>query len=94
MAVITKIKISSFVWKNIVCRFGILKTIIFDNGLQFNSRRFREFCAELGIKKHYSSLGHPQANRHTKVTNCTLLKLIKARLEGPKGAWPEELPGV
>ena len=27
----------------------------------------------------------------TKVTNRTLLKLIKARLEGAKGAWLEEL---
>ena len=28
------------------------------------------------------------------VTNRTLLKLIKTRLEGAKGAWPDELPGV
>ena len=28
------------------------------------------------------------------VTNRTLLKLIKVRLEGAKGAWPEELLGV
>ena len=29
-----------------------------------------------------------------KFRNQTLLKLIKDRLEGEKGAWPEELPGV
>ena len=28
------------------------------------------------------------------VTNRTLLKIIKARLVGAKGAWPEELPIV
>ena len=28
------------------------------------------------------------------VMNQTLLKIIKVRLEGAKGAWPEELPNV
>ena len=41
-----------------------------------------------------SDLGHPQANGQTEVKNRTLLKLIKARLEGAKGAWPEKLPKV
>ena len=57
---------------------------------KFDSRKFREFCAELGIKIHYSAPEHPQANGQTEVTNHTLLKLIKARLERAKGAWPEE----
>ena len=68
--------------------------IIFDNSCQFDSKKFKEFCVELGIQNHYLSPGHPQANGKTKVTNHTLLKLIKAQLEGVKGAWPEELPRV
>ena len=40
------------------------------------------------------SLGHPQDNGQTELTNHTLLKLIKARLKGAKGSWPEELPRV
>ena len=53
-----------------------------------------DFCKELGIRNHYSSPSHPQANGQTEVTNRTLLKLIKTRLEGAKEAWPNELPGV
>ena len=87
-------KKQNFIQKNIVCRFGIPRRIISNNGRQFDSQRFSEFCAELGIKNHYSSPGHPQANGQTKVTNHTLLKLIKARLEGAKSAWPEKLLGV
>lgn len=94
LTIITKAKVQSFVWKNIVCRFGIPKTIILDNGRQFDNQVFRSFCSGLGIKNHFSSPGHPQANRQTKVTNRTLLKAIKVRLEGAKGAWPEELPSV
>ena len=33
-------------------------------------------------------------NGQIEVPNRTLLKLIKARLEGAKGAWPKELLGV
>ena len=33
-------------------------------------------------------------NGQIKVTDRTLLKLIKARLEGENGAWPKELPRV
>ena len=32
LATITKAKIRSFMWKNIICRFGILMTIISNNG--------------------------------------------------------------
>ena len=37
LATITEAKIRSFVWKNIICRFGILMTIISDNGRQFDN---------------------------------------------------------
>ena len=48
----------------------------------------------MGIKNQFSSLGHPQANGQTEVTNRTLLKIIKTKLDDAKGAWPEELPNV
>ncbi|XP_030924640.1 uncharacterized protein LOC115951610 [Quercus lobata] len=74
--------------------FGILRMIISDNGRQFDSHGFRSFCSNLGIKNKYSSPRHPQANRQIEVTNRTLLKIIKSRLMGAKGAWPKELPSV
>ena len=32
LATITETKVQNFVWKKIVCRFGIPRTIILDNG--------------------------------------------------------------
>ena len=90
----TETKVQNFVWKNILCRFGIPRTIISDNGRQFDSHEFTLFSSSLGIKNKYSSPGHPQANGQTEVINWSLLKIIKSRLVGAKGAWPEELPGV
>ena len=57
LATITEARIRSFVWKNIICRFRIPLTIISDNGRQFNSQGFRDFCSSLGIKNQFSSPG-------------------------------------
>ena len=65
-----------------------------DNGRQFDNTFFREFCEQLGINNHYSSPSHPQANGQVEVANRSLLKIIKTRLEGAKGVWLDELPGV
>ena len=69
-------------------------TIISDNGRQFDSQGFKDLCSSLGIKNQYSSPGHPQANGQTEVTNRTLLRIIKTKLDEAKGAWPEELSNV
>ena len=83
---ITKAKIISFVWKNIICRFGVPYIIILDNGKQFDNPKFQKFCQDLGVKNHYSSPRHPQANGQTNVTNRSLLEIIKTQLKRAKGA--------
>ena len=69
LATITKKNIQSFVWRNIICRFGIPRMLVSDNGKQFDNSAFRDFYSELGIKNHYSLLAHPQANEQVEVTN-------------------------
>ena len=81
-------------WKNIICKFGIPRTIILNNGRQFNSQGCRSFCSGLGIINYFSSPKHLQANGQMEVTNQTLLKSIKVRLEGAKGTWFEGLPSI
>ena len=94
LATITEKNIRSFVWRCIICRFGIPRVLVSDNGKQFDNDAFRDFYSQLGIRNHYSSPAHPQANEQVEVTNRSLLKIIKTRLEGAKGIWPEELPSV
>ena len=62
LAIITEKSIRTFVWRNIICRYGIPRVLISDNGMQFDNSAFRDFYSELGIKNHYSSPAHPQAN--------------------------------
>ena len=47
--------VTRFIWKNIVCRFGITRSIVSDNGAQFDSRVYQDFCQELKIRNLYST---------------------------------------
>ena len=44
IAHIREVEVINFVWKNVVCRFGLPKDIICDNGSQFIGKGFRKFC--------------------------------------------------
>jgi len=50
VAQITTHKMQHFVWRNIVCRFGIPKHLVSDNGTRFASKHLCKLCTELGIK--------------------------------------------
>ena len=94
MATITEQKIRNFVWRAIICRFGIPRALVSDNGKQFDNAKFRDFCVELGIKNYYSSPAHPQSNGQAEVTIRTLRAALKTKLEDLKGKWVEYLPEV
>ncbi|GFY87521.1 hypothetical protein Acr_05g0011600 [Actinidia rufa] len=95
LAKITKKNTREFVWKHLVYRFGILKVIISDNARQFDNDKFRTFCSDLAISHHFSSPGHPQANNgQVEVTNRTILRNLKARLDRSKSEWAEDLPSI
>ena len=94
LATITEQKIRNFVWRAIICRFGIPRALVSDNGKQFDNSKFRDFCAELGIKNYYSSPAHPQFNGQAEVTIRTLKAALKTKLEDLKGKWVEYLPEV
>ena len=83
-----------FVWKNIITRFGMPKTIISDNETQFNSKPFMKYCLELGIRNIYNLPAYLQSNGQAEASNKTILDGIKKRLEDAKGRWVEELPNV
>ena len=85
LATITKKNVRSFVWKSIICRFGIPRVLVSDNKKQFDNDPFQDFCLQLGIENYYSYPSHPQANGQVEVMNRSLLKIIKTWLEGAKG---------
>ncbi|CAL8175330.1 unnamed protein product [Prunus armeniaca] len=94
LATITAARIETFVWQNIVCRFGIPNAIVTDNGRQFDNAKFRQFCSNLKIKLCFASPAHPQSNGQVEAVNKIIKKTLKTKLDQAKGCWPELLPEV
>ncbi|KAL0409686.1 UNVERIFIED_CONTAM: hypothetical protein Sradi_1903000 [Sesamum radiatum] len=94
LARITEGEVMKFIWKNIVCRFGIPREIISDNNRQFQRRKIQEWCQGMCIKQRFTTAAHPQANGQVEVTNRILVQGIKRRLERVGGSWVEELTSV
>ena len=67
---------------------------MYDNRKKFDNLKFKNFCAELGLKNYYSPPTHPQSNRQEEVTIRTLKAALKTKLENIKGKWLEYLPEV
>ena len=84
--------LTQFAQRNIICRFGVPHSIISDNGPQFISKSFQQFCAEYGIKNVFSTPRFPQSNGQVEVTSKTLLGYLKRKLTSAKGKWVDKLP--
>ncbi|KAK1627935.1 hypothetical protein QYE76_002250 [Lolium multiflorum] len=60
-----------------------MQAIVTDNGSNFTSKEFKAYCAEVGIKLHFASVGHPQTNGQVEKANGIICNGIKKRLLGP-----------
>ena len=94
LANIKDVDAKKFFWKNIVTRFGVPRTLISDNGLQFDSKSFRRYCCDLGITNRYSTPAYPQRNGQAKTINKVIVNGLKKMLDDVKGKWMKELPHV
>ena len=69
--------VTQFIWKNIVCWFDIPRSIVSDNGPQFDCRVYRNLCQELNIKNLYSTPRYPHNNGLAEASNKSLLTTLK-----------------
>jgi ribonuclease HI len=94
VAKITAERVKKFYWKKIICRFGLPRCIVSDNGTQFASSTVVDFCKHLGIQTNFASVIHPQANGQAESANKVILNGIKKKLEAAKSLWAEQLHEV
>ncbi|KAM2145385.1 hypothetical protein ACFX1R_048937 [Malus domestica] len=94
LANITEAKIEDFVWKNILCRFGIRNAIVTDNGRQFDNNKFRMYCSKFNIHLCFASPAHSQSNGQVEVINKIIKQTLKTNLDKAEGCWLEFVPQV
>jgi transposase InsO family protein len=63
--------------KSIIYRFGVLNKIITNNGSQFTSRVFQEYCEDISIQICYASVAHPESNGQVERANAEILRGLK-----------------
>jgi ribonuclease HI len=90
---ITSKTAQKFFWQNIICRFRVPSELIVDNGKQFDSQDFRDFCFSIGTKLAFVSVYHPQSNGVVERANGKIFTAIKKiLLDDKKGKWADLLP--
>ena len=77
MRVVNTNQVLQFLETNIITRFGVPESLVFDNASYFSSRELTEFALEKGIRIRYSANYYPQGNGLAESTNKNLLKILK-----------------
>jgi transposase InsO family protein len=85
--------------RGLVCRFGVPNRIITDNGSQFTSGLFREYCTSTSVKICFTSIAYPRSNGQTERANTKVLKGLKtksfnAKLEAYGKKWLDNLQSI
>ena len=82
-----------FFWQNIICRFGVPRSLTVDNGKQFDSDQFKEFYKSIGTKIASASVYHPESIGVVERANRVIFSAISKTLFNlHKGKWVEEPP--
>ncbi|KAM0043511.1 putative nucleotidyltransferase, Ribonuclease H [Helianthus debilis subsp. tardiflorus] len=94
LAKITGEQMRRFVLDNIVCRYGVLKELVSNTGVQFAGRPFKPWCEQMHIQQVFTSITHVQSNGLVEKANQSIIKGMKGRLGRKQKGWLEELPFV
>jgi hypothetical protein len=70
----TSVKVTEKLWE-VCCRVGVFRTLVSDNGSQFTSDHYFEWCKALEITPFHISAYHAQANM-TERYNATIKNII------------------
>ncbi|XP_059068684.1 uncharacterized protein LOC131859145 [Cryptomeria japonica] len=86
----TKFVVLNF-YEDLIAIFGVLDSIISDNGLAFASFKISDWVVKKGIYLNTSSNYYPQGNGQAESTNKNLIRIIKKTTEGNQRIWLTQL---
>ena len=83
-----------FLQDNIMTRFGVPISLVFDNASYFSPIKLTEFANEKGMKLHYFSTYYPQGNGLVESTNKNLITILKKIVIENQRSWHVALPNA
>ena len=81
-----------FIRDNIICRFGLPKKIVSDNGTHFINKKVEGILEGYGIMHYKSTPYYPQSNGQAESTNRALIRILARTVEDVPQEWSEYLP--
>ena len=72
-----------------VYAYGAPISLLTDNGPQFTAKFFQAVCAELGVKKVFTTAYHPQTNGQVERYNRTILTALRGYVARRQDDWDE-----
>ncbi|CAF2345945.1 unnamed protein product [Rotaria sp. Silwood2] len=86
----TSINIAQILINEVFTRYGMPVYVLSDNGPQFISYLFRNFCETLGIQQKFTANYHPQTNLTERI-NRTLKPMLAIFAESQPRSWDKEV---
>ncbi|WRX31892.1 Integrase [Theobroma cacao] len=83
--------VANFIKENIICKFGIPRRILLDNGTPFINANVKELLALYDVDHAKSTLYHSKGNGQAEATNKTLLKVLNRMAHEKPKMWHDAL---
>jgi len=88
---VTRGVVVRFKKRELICRYGLPRKIITDNGTNLNNKIMQEMCADFKIQHHNSTPYRPKMNKAVEAVNKNIKKIIQKMTISYKD-WHEMLP--
>ncbi len=82
---------AGLILNEVIARFGCPYDIHSDQGRNYESYIFQELCRLLEVRKTRTSVCNPRRNGQAERFNRTLMRMIKAYLQGEQAEWDQNL---
>ncbi|XP_028064595.1 uncharacterized protein K02A2.6-like [Camellia sinensis] len=83
--------VANFIRENIICRFGIPKVMLSNNGTPFVNHHVGRLLDDYQIKHHKSTPYYPQRNGQAEATNKAVVRILSKMMDETGGIWFEQL---
>ena len=89
LRIITALSVAKSFCDHWVFAYGAPVSLLTDNGPQFTAKFFQAVCAELGVKKVFTTAYHPQTNGQVERYNRTILAALRGYVARRQDDWDE-----
>ncbi|XP_060200362.1 uncharacterized protein LOC132628612 [Lycium barbarum] len=88
---VTKKVVAKFVKSNLICRFGVPKSVITNNGANLNSYLMKDICEQFKITHRNSSVYWLQMNKAVETANKNIKRILRKMIDNYQN-WHKKLP--